>query len=309
MHAYELKLLFATQYSDSCFRSIRAVAQLADIFRVHLTIAHVGSSSRAAQRELQSFFAEADHYESCERILLEGSPAEELSRHARQVGYDLIIAPRSDRLGIPRLLHRSTRCKLLDTGRTPVWTACRGLEVADFRRNYRSVAVFIDGREYNLAHVELAASFAKRVGAELRILTVVPEVQEDALIADSRLLQPLSADVAVERIQRLLSSWRLIPKVDVTTGVPEHELAGMAARCEADLLFLSEARNCRGYYFRQLSRAVDLAPCPVVVVPTALPNGFQWSFLNATPAISAQSVKLLEEHAQSLTDGTYTQSV
>lgn len=291
----DLKLLFATDYSDSCFRSIRAVAQLADAFRVHVTIAHVGPATRGADRELYAFFAEADHYASCERVRIDGSPAEALGGLAREGGYDMIVAPRSNRLGIPRPLHRSTRCELLSRGRTPLWTISQGLEIADFRRAYRSIAVFVDGRERNLAHVELAASFAARAGAELRILTVVPPVHENALIAYPAMRQPLSADVAVDRIHRLLGGWSLIPTVDVTTGSPARELPRMAARCDADVLFLSEAQSCRGYYFRQFRRAVDHSPCAVVTVPAALPAQFRWSFAAATQVERRERIGLIEE--------------
>ncbi|MGC3972346.1 MAG: universal stress protein [Pirellulales bacterium] len=289
---YDLKILFATQYSDSCYRAIRGVAQMADGFRAHVTIVHVGPASLAADRELRSFFAEADHYGACERVRLEGRPAEALAEFARDGGYDLVIAPRSYRLGLPRPLHRSTRAELLSRAPFPMWTAGRALETADFRRAYRTVAVFLGGRERNLSHVRLAATFAARAGAQLRLLTVTPQVDESALVAHAGLREPLAADVAVERIERLLGDWSRRPTVDVTAGSPDRELPQMLGRCDADVLFMSEEQSCGRVLFRQLRGVVDEAPCPVVVVPTGLESGFQWSFLNS--ARRENDVRLLE---------------
>jgi nucleotide-binding universal stress UspA family protein len=292
----EFKVLFATQFSDSCFRAIRGVAQLADAFRMHVTIAHVGPAERAVESELRSFFAEADHYPSRDRIRLEGSPVEALSTFARSGAYDLVVAPRTYRLGLPRPLHRSTRAGLLRASQTPVWTISRGLEEADFRRTYKTVAVFVDGREQNMSHVEQAAAFAARVGAQLRVLTVVPQVHEDALVAHPLLRQPLSAEVAEERIHELLSGWSRLPTVDVTTGTPDRELPKMAAKCEADLLFLSETQSCEGRLFRQMRRAVDQSPCPVIAVPPTASRWFRERTIagsQSAAAAAAETVRLL----------------
>jgi hypothetical protein len=279
---YDLKLLFATTFTDGCFRAIRALAQMADAMPVSLTIAHVSSSGQSLHGELQSFFAEADHYPNCNRVQLQGtSPAKALAAYAHQERHDLILVPRSDRLGFPRPFHRSTRSELLRSGVAPLWTGNRGLDRADFLRPYRVIAVGMDGTSKDVRHLELAASFAANIGARLHLLTVVPPIHEGTLLDQTTTSEPLSEKVASRRIEKLLAGWNRIPTIDVAIGSFERELPRMLRRCEADLLFLSESQSCSGLFFPQISRAVDQSPCSVISVPTNLRYNFTWSFESA----------------------------
>lgn len=273
-----MHILFATNFSDSCFRAIRAVAQLADEFDVRLTIAHGAPTAFQGNRELQSFFAEADHYGNCRRISLPGAPREAISEWARERHFDLIVAPGSDRVGLPRPFHRSFRAALLRHAAAPIWTTSRGLEIADFRRAYRTVAVALDGWDGDLRHLRLAASFAEAVGAQLRLFTVIPAVNEGTLSTQAVMPQPLSSRRAMARIEEMLDGWRVAPSVDLAIGSPERELPRLAARCDADVLFLTEAQSTSGFFVRGISRTVNRSPCAVVCVPDGLRAGFRWSF-------------------------------
>jgi len=278
---YDLKLLFATAFNDGCFRAIRAVAQMADAFPLSLTIAHVANEQHSSLRELNSFFAEADHYLSTERVRLQGSPAKVLAEYACRGNYDLILAPRSDRVGIPRFFHRSTRMSLLRSACAPIWTGSVGLDRADFLRPYRNIAVGMDGSDDDLKHLKLAASFAARIGAKLHLLTVVPTIHEGTLLAQTISPEPLSEEAAVERIEKLLSNWEGIPSVEVTIGTPERDMLRLVKRCEADLLFLSESQSCSGLFFSQIGPYIDRSPCSVIIIPSNLLVSFKWSFERA----------------------------
>ena len=274
----ELKVLFATNFSDSCFRAIRAVAQLADTFDLQLTVAYADQSAAPRRQDLHSFFAEADHFGHCHRVTLSGPPAAAIAAYAKQHDFDLVISPGSDRLGLPRPFHRSIRANLLRGGAAPVWTTGRGQEAADFRRPIRNIAVAIDGAESGLQHLSLASAFADRTGANLRLLTVVPDISEGTLAANSVRPQPLHPNAAIERIERLLSGWHRTPAVDVAIGNPDREIPRMAARFDTDLLFLSESQSISGLFNDRISRAVNLSPAPVICVPASLSPRFQWSF-------------------------------
>jgi len=65
----------------------------------------------------------------------------------------------------------------------------------------------------------------------------------------------------------------------------------MAARCDADLLFLSEPQSISGVFLRGISRTVNHSPCAVISVPAALPASFRWSFL--TPALQESNAELV----------------
>ena len=287
----ELNILFPTNFSDSCFRAIRAVAQLADAFDIRLTIAHATRCQQPPHRDIQSFFAEADHFDECRRITMEGAPAETIAELARQEQFDLIIAPGSDRIGLPRPFHRSIRTQLIRTIACPLWTTSRGLEAADFRRPIRTVAVALDGWDSNLRHLDLASAFAERIGARLRILTVLPSVSEGTLALQAAAPQPLHPDRALARIEELLSHWHRIPAVDLAIGSPSREIPRMAAACSADLLFLSEYQSTGGIFVAGITRTVNHSPCPVVCVPTDLSGHFQWSFRKAPAALPAPAME------------------
>lgn len=274
----ELNILFATNFSDSCFRAIRAVAQLADTFKLQLTVAHADQSDTPRRQDLHSFFAEADHFGHCRRVTLSGPPAAAIAAYTKQHHFDLVLSPGSDRLGLPRPFHRSIRAGLLRDGASPVWTTSRGLEAADFRRPIRNIAVAIDGVEDGLQHLNLAAAFADRTGANLRLLTVVPDVSEGTLASNAVRPQPLHPEAAIERINAMLNGWHRTPIVDVAVGTASQEIPRMAARFDTDLLFLSEAQSVSGFFSDRISRTVSRSPSPVICVPAALAPRFQWSF-------------------------------
>jgi len=280
----ELNILFTTNFSDSCFRAIRAVAQIADAFDIRLTITHATRCKPVPHRDLQSFFAEADHFAECRRITLDGAPGEAVAELTRNERFDLIIAPGSDRIGLPRPFHRSIRTQLIRNVACPLWTTSRGLEAADFRRPIRTVAVALDGWDSNLRHLELASSFAEKLGARLRILTVLPSISEGTLALQAAAPQPLHPDNAISRIEELLSHWHRIPAVDLAIGSPSREIPSMAAASSADILFLSEAQSTGGFFLPGITRTVSHSPCPVICVPSSLSGHFQWSF-QKSPAV------------------------
>jgi hypothetical protein len=194
---------------------------------------------------------------------------------------------------MPRPFHRSLRATLLHHANTPVWTGARWLESGDFLRPFRTIAVGLDGRDASLNHVRLAASFASHVGAELRLLTTVPHIDEGTLLSGLVGSEPLSESAAKQRAKELFSGWSQMPKVDVALGAPETEIPRMAQRCGADLLFLNESQSCGGIFSRQISRTVDESPCGVIAIPASLPQNFQWTFAN--PAAHARHAGAIVE--------------
>ncbi len=122
---HPLDVLFLTNFSDYCFRSIPSLALLADNFALRLTLMHVydpaRTSARAAADLLDSFFPEADRYASCRRVAAPGPLLGAVKRHQQLWPVNLIVAPASDPLGWPRLGERSVRARLLDKDNTPHW--------------------------------------------------------------------------------------------------------------------------------------------------------------------------------------------
>ena len=287
----DLKILFATSFSDACFRTAPALAQLADNCKVEVTLLHVckpGVASIETRRALNSFLAEVDSYGVCRRVLVESDePVKAISSFCNKGDFDLVFAPASDRLGIHSLFTSSFRARLIDECNAPVWTAGSCLDRR--RPAVSTVACLLDFDSATQPHLRLASALASRLGADLRLLHVIPPGDEGLLarVVDSRV--PLSPEVAQE-MARCAFGGDNCPEVDVAIGDLDRETPAMLRRCDADLLFVGPGQALRGILRPSLSAMIDRAPCPVVCVDGSAKRRYQWSF-NYEPA---ESERLLE---------------
>ena len=279
----DLRILFPTSFSDSCFRTARAIAQLADTCRISLTITHVakpGEGNTSLRRELDSFLAEADHYDSCRRLLVESDDAiQSIAELCEWEPYDLVVVPASDRLGLHSLITPSFRAKLLKHCKTPVWTAGRCLEYANFKTNIQTVACLVDFESQSATYLPLVEAFASRFGARLRVVSVLPEVTEATLARSFASDAPLLPEVAMERIRKAFAG-RPCPDIDIAIGEVARELPRLLRRCNADLAFLGPGQVLRGTWLPWRLRYLNRLPCPAVCVDGASAAFGQWNFQN-----------------------------
>src|SRR5262249_7101439 len=144
----DLRVVFPTSFSDWCFRMASKIAQLADRNRLSLTLVHVvppGGDMRRKRRELDSFMAEADHYDECRRGLVESDGAvAAIARIASMEDADLVAAPSSDRLGFHRLFTRSFRARIVQQCRVPLWTAAESLQCTTQPPLIRTISCVLD---------------------------------------------------------------------------------------------------------------------------------------------------------------------
>ncbi|MBC7926979.1 MAG: universal stress protein [Bryobacteraceae bacterium] len=296
----DLRILFPTSFSDACFRATRAVSQLADMSHVSLTIAHVcepGGATRNTYRELDSFFAEADGYDSCRRILVESSDAvQSISDLCREDSYDLIVAPASERLVLRSLLKPSFRARLLKHCNVPVWTAGSSLHKRNFRASIRTIACLIDFESSTNSHLPLAVAFAARIGARVHILNVIPPVDEGTLLRAMDARIPLMPEVAMDKIRSAFAG-RPCPEIDVAVGSMSTELPRLLKRCEADLAFVGPGQALRGTWMTRLASHLDKLPCPVVCMDGASAEFPRWSFQNAPVYSGHRSSAWSRDHA------------
>ena len=293
----DLRILFATSFSDACLRTAPALAQLADKCHVELTILHVtkpGVPSIETRRALNSFLAEVDSYGICHRILLEADdPVKAIAELCNNGDFDLVFAPASDRLGIHSLFNSSFRARLIQECNAPVWTAGTCLEVMRRRPAVKTIACLLDFDAAAQPHLRLATALASRLGADLRLLHVIPPGDESLLAnsVDSR--APLSPEAA-QVMARCAFGGDNCPDVDVAIGDLDRETPALLSRCDADLLFVGPGQALRGFLRPSLASMIDRSPCPVVCVDGAAKRRYQWSF-NCEPA---DSELLLEGQGQ-----------
>ncbi len=293
----ELRILLATSFSDACFRSIRAVAQYAGSFDVDLTIAHVltesGDPEPIARRDLESFFGEADHYPSCRRLLLQGDPLTELSRLARAGGYDLVMAPESDRIGLSRLFRPSFRARLLRQSGVPLWTIGAALDWARFGRRIRTIACLVDLTETSQNHLRLAAAMASATDASLRVMHVIEPVHEGTLARFCVSAPPLCADQARDEIYALCRSYTGNLDIDILTDDGGSELKRVLTLHEADLLFAGRGQVLADTLLPGRMRSyLRNLPCPVVCTDGSASHFRNWSF-EVTPRPSRDTTYAL----------------
>jgi hypothetical protein len=283
----DLRILFPTNFSDACFRTARALAQLADTCRVHVTIAHVAKPGDAAirtRRELHSFLAETDHYDRCHRVALTSSdPAAALTELATSERFDLVMAPASDRLGLHSLLAPSLRAKLLKQGTAPLWTAGRCLDRASFHHPIRTIACLIDFDAGNETYIPAVVAFAERFQARVRVLHVIDPVDEGTLARSIDSDAPLMPEPAIRRMRAAFEAFSS-PEVDVAVGDRTPELRRMLGRCDADLLFVGPGQALRGVWRLRLAPYLDRLPCPVICVDGGAASFSRWSFQDAQHA-------------------------
>ena len=280
----DMRILFPTSFSDACFRTSRAIAQLADICRINLTIAHVakpGTLTIRTRRELDSFMAEADHYDHCRRVLIESDdPVEAIGDLCDREDFDLILAPLSDRLGLQRLFTSSTRAKLLKRCKAPLWTAGHCLDRLAFKPAVQTVACVLDFDSTSDTHLRLAASLSWKTGARMRIVTVIEPTHEGTLARSFHSRAPLMPEVAMEQIRSAFAG-RPCPEVDVATGETSLHIPRLLRRGEADIAFVGPGHALAGMRASRLASHLDRIPCPVGCVDGASAKFSGWSFQNA----------------------------
>jgi len=291
MHdAPDLHLLFATNFSAACHRTGSAIGQLAGRCRLTLTIVHAirpDDPVRQRRRELDAFMADVDRDLDCRRLIIEGrDPAGDVAALCATRRFDLVMAPGSHRRGWQGLLARSFRSRLLTQCGVPLWTAGACLPSTGFGRPIGIVSWLLDFDDEPAALLRLVSAFSRRVGAQLRVLAVVPPVDDgtlaDVLSSDA----PLTPARAVDRIQELWAAPDP-PSIDVAVGDRGREVRRMIGRHPTDLLFVGRRHAAEPWFF---PRTLDRLPCPVVCVGGS-PAGFtRWSFQDEPHALRYPSL-------------------
>lgn len=267
-----LDILFLTNFSDYCFRVIPSIAQLMDCVSVRLTLMHVYDPARTtaekAADDLQSFFPEGDRYRTCRRVAVPGPLLEAVRRHLDAWPVNLIVAPASDPIGIPRIGDRSLRAQLLEACGVPIWTMGRGVRPVRLTQPIRHVACWLDFHADRHKHLPFAIEYARSLGARLHLLRGLPSIDEGLLLPPGHPDRALHPDRAVEEIAEMCARSSIEADVHVGHGDGRRTMARLLEQCQADIVFL---RNEERLVSRWLGlglglRLGDKAPCPSVYV-------------------------------------------
>lgn len=279
MHATRrpFDVLFLTNFSESCFKAIPALAQMCDAIEMRLTILHTyqeASRLRELESDLRSFFPEADDYGCCRRVLSPGSPLDGVRRMQAEGHVDLVVAPAGDPLGLPRVGHRSLRSQLMTSDGTPMWTIGNGTPSRRLVRPARSVACCLELGRKGRVHLKLACQYARAMHASLHVIQVMPEIHEGNLLLLAT-ADPFDDACAAADVRRFGGGDAPEPEVHVTDRT---RLAELLARRDIDVVFLDANRWIRRSWFApRIDRLADRLPCAAVYVD-AEREDVHWQF-------------------------------
>lgn len=263
------EVLLLTDFSNASYRTIPAMAQLADELDIRLTLLHAAGDANAsladAEGKLRCFFPEATYYGGTQRIVLPADVLSAVKQVRKEQPVDLVVAPSSDPLGLPHLWHHSLRVQLLAEECGPLWTIGQAIHSTVLNRRTRNVGCWIDLDSSDKRHISLAFTYASILGAKLHLLSAMPNVDEGTLISSLFSDSPLYPEGVADSIQDLIGWVPAKPEVHVRPGASRRVVPQLARDLHLDLLFLSKRNALQNGWTRMaLASVVDRCPCPVI---------------------------------------------
>jgi nucleotide-binding universal stress UspA family protein len=267
-------IIFATNFSDASHAAIPTVTRWVDAHNARLTLLHVYNPARTlhrdAEAQLRSFYAEADNYPNCRRVLLAGNVCSTISAFCKRERDGLLFMPPSDRTSLPRPFHISTRARLLETLEMPIWTLGKATLNTGAAVAGRNIAVALQNLDEPTGYLAAAASHALRHNSTLHLLHVVPETTEGTLITALHSDAPLGIESALDRISNIAAELPAGLKVEVHVRMGQRwrELKSLLHECDAELLMVGRSQTLyRGLFRSSIDPMLNDCNIPIVCLP------------------------------------------
>jgi len=266
-------ILFATHFSDACHAAIPAVTRWVDAHNARLPILHVyppeKTLHRQAEAQLESFYAEAENYKNRRRILLSGNICDSIENFCARECNGMLFIPPSDRIGLPRPFHVSTRARLLRNLDMPIWTMGKATLQTHASVAGNNIAVCVQDLDQPIDYVHVAAAHAQRHGAALHLMHVVPETSEGTLISALHSNAPLGVESAIDRLSDLAADLPGSVRVQlhVRMGAQWPELKSMLRESGAELLMVGKQTLHRGIFRPTINPMLNNCEIPIVCLP------------------------------------------
>jgi len=239
-------ILFPVDFSEPCLRAAPFVRYFARKTGARVTLLHVIETSpayyadwaeypsldlrplmRERKRELRQFLrGEFQDLPTVQRILRHGDPARVIADYASKRRVGLIMMPTRGVGRFRQFLLGSVAAKVLHDAACPVWTSAHAQETACWiiPEGCSKILCAVDLTESSVEAVKYAAELAQTLGAELRLVHVVPASESPAVkYFETEFVKALS-DVAQEQMAKLqkeagTSAEALIRSGDITRVV------------------------------------------------------------------------------------------
>lgn len=274
------RLLFLSDFSEACYQAIPAAAEWIDREHGALTILHVHSNEsqqrRNASAKLQSFFAEADRYDSCERVLLEGDTIPSLIQYCQDRKPDLVFAPATQPAGLPRIFRKSLRAQLLKHAQVRIWTRGRKGNPSPSRcPSPDNVIYSVTGHDNWIQELRMAARAADFHNARFHVAWLTPhmEISDGTTSADLHLGPP---KVSMKQLLQEIEKMPVLPEIHRAMGDEHRDLRRLIQETNSDLVFAGEKQVLkRGIGGAQFNADLDRLDCEVICFPERLGVGMR----------------------------------
>lgn len=217
-----------------------------------------------------------------EPIIVEGEPAPEIARAAREFDIDLVTIVTHGRRGLTRALWGSTAEEIIAEAPCPVLTIRppqhdfvehRGSNT-EIRLN--RVLLATNFRTTANAASQMAVAMAARAGAELHVVYVISDyVGQMAEMFPEASGPPLSRlrEFVEERMQNFVRDNGGRATTHIAEGRPYEEIVRLAMESDFDLIVIGTSAHASLFggapvLGPDIERVVRNAPCPVLSVPS-----------------------------------------
>jgi nucleotide-binding universal stress UspA family protein len=279
------KILFPVDFSEQCRRVAPFAASLSRHFEAQLTVLHsigilpnprerfaglaepfMEELRKSSHHSMEAFVRQEFVSHPVQSVILEGDPAQLIVDYARKQGMELIMMPTHGYGPFRRFLIGSITARVLHDAQCPVWTSAHAEGAAPPSRGYRKVLCAADRGSSSVPLMQWAAWFAGRYEAVLKIVHVIPAVDETSSNpGEAEVRRFLFSERQEEFAGRLLEAGLQV-ELRLRGGDIAGRMAETALQERADLLVVG-----RGHIQRALGglrthslAIIREAPCPVI---------------------------------------------
>jgi nucleotide-binding universal stress UspA family protein len=281
-------VLFPTDFSEQCRGVSPFVVALTRHFEARLTLLHsigippesyvtygvdVSSALKtqfldASAASMQEFAKQGFGQMAVQTAIEEGSPAQVIVDYAKKQGVDLIMMPTHGYGPLRRFLIGSVTAKVLHDAQCPVWTSVHTDTPAPVSSGYQTILCAVDSGPSSVPLMRWATWLAGRYGAALKLVHVIPAVNETSMNRGEREVRRYLFAQAREEFPKWIQEAGVTADVRLRGGEIAARVAETALQEKADLLVVG-----RGHVQRTLgglrTHSLELireAPCPVISV-------------------------------------------
>lgn len=280
-------ILFPVDFSARCEESAPAVRAWAEQLHTRLTLLHAVSipvnieldfSAQlynalqedlrgTAERKMREFLRRHFAGQPADTVICEGDAGTAITGWASRQKQVLIMMPTHGHGAFRRFLVGSVTARVLHDATSPVWTAVHKPNSRPATGRPRRILCGVDRVRAAVPLLRWAARLAAQTGAQLRLVHVLPAVDETSRNRGEKAVRRFWAERARQELAPLL---RAAGAEDILLrgGPIAKTLAETAAELRADLLLIG-----RGHLKKNLGRLrthsmgiVCKSPCPVISV-------------------------------------------